>query len=199
MSKDNTDAFAADAGSSRPTREELERQLLEYDRPQGGDTDVEATEPATGTDVAVNDAQGDDGDDYSRPLVTVHSEFLGRDIQIVKPTDVALTMFQQDMSSGLLSDEERLGVFGDFCREHVVADDFKDWRFAIRRAAGRAPSNGQVIFYQETEKLMELIVAQTEETDQAAMDEAVNRAERRAALKKKAQGQGNVGPRGGRR
>lgn len=199
MSKDNTDAFAADAADRRPTREELERQLLEYDRPQDADSGDETTEGTTGTDVAVNDAQGDDGDDYSRPLVTVHSDFLGRDIQIVKPTDVALTMFQQDMSSGLLSDEDRLGVFGDFCREHVVADDFKDWRFAIRRAAGRAPRNGQVIFYQETEKLMELIVAQTEETDQKAMDEAVNRAERRAAMKRKAQGQGNVGPRGGRR
>ena len=198
MSKDNTDAFAADAGDRRPSREELERQLLEYDRPQEDDSGDETTQDAQGSDVAVNEPEEDD-DSYSRPLVTVHSEFLGRDIQIIKPTDVAITMFQQDMSSGLLTDEERLGVFGDFCREHVVADDFNDWRLSIRRSAGRNPSNGQVIFYQETEKLMELIVAQTEETDQKAMDEAVNRAERRAAMKKKSQGQGNVGPRGGRR
>lgn len=199
MSKDNTDAFAADAGDRRPSREELERQLLEYDRAQDADSGVETDEATSGTNVAVNEPEEADGDDYVRPLVTVRSEFLGRDIQIVKPTDVAITMFQQDMSSGLLTDEERLGVFGDFCREHVVADDFRDWRLSIRRAAGRAPRNGQVIFYQETEKLMELIVAQTEETDQKAMDEAVNRAERRAAMKKKSQGSGNVGPRGGRR
>lgn len=199
MSKDNTDAFAADAGDRRPTREELERQLQEYDQVQDADSGVEAGEATSTTDVAVNEPEADDGDEYARPMVTVHSEFLGRDIQIVKPTDVAITMFQQDMASGLLSDEERLGVFGDFCREHVVPDDFKDWRFAIRRAAGRNPKNGQVVFYQETERLMELIIDQTEQTDQEAMDAAVNRAERRAALKKKSQGQGNVGPRGGRR
>lgn len=181
MATDSTDAFAAEVEGARPSREELERQLAELDQ-EGGQ------ELATGDDGQDYDAdtEGDDEDAYTRPIVQVRNDFLGREIGIIKPTDVDLMMFQNDMGSKVLNDNQRMARNGDFCREHVVADDYEAWEDAVRRRAAREPRRGAVIFYEALQELVQQIAEQQEETDETEMNKAVNRAERRAALRAKA-------------
>lgn len=181
MATDNTDAFAAEVDGARPSREELERQLAELDQEAGQELATADAEQGVGT--------ADDGEEeetYTRPIAQVHNDFLGREIGIVKPTDVDLMMFQNDMGSKVLNDNQRMARNGDFCREHVLADDYEAWEDAVRRAAARDARRGAVIFYEALQELVQQIAEQQQETDEDEMNKAVNRAERRAALRAKA-------------
>lgn len=180
MATDSTDAFAAEVEGARPSREELERQLAELDQEAGQELATADGEQEVGA------TEGDDEDAYTRPIVQVRNDFLGREIGIIKPTDVDLMMFQNDMGSKVLNDNQRMARNGDFCREHVVADDYEAWEDAVRRRAAREPRRGAVIFYEALQELVQQIAEQQEETDETEMNKAVNRAERRAALRAKA-------------
>lgn len=166
-----THATTSDAVDTRPTREELERQLQELD------TQAEA-------DLAPTTDEDDDA--FTRPTVQVHNKFLGRDITIIRPTDVDLMMFQNDMGSRSLNDSQRMARNGDFCRDHVDTDDYEEWSLAVRDRAARDPRRGAVVFYEALQELVEIIADQTEQTDENEMKQATNRAQRRAALRAKA-------------
>lgn len=163
--------YPADAVDNRPSREELERQLRELDEQ---------------TDAELVPSGEEDEDTFVRPTVKVHNKFLGREITIVRPTDVDLMLFQNDMGSRSLNDNQRMAKNGDFCRDHVDVDDYDEWERAVRNRAAREPRRGAVIFYEALQELVELIADQTEETDESEMRQATNRAERRAALRAKA-------------
>lgn len=180
MASDSTEAFAADIDDTRKTREDLERELAALDA-------KESTDPATIADPDATGPEDDpDAEEFVRPIVQVRNDLLGRDIGIIRPTDVDIVIFQNDMGSKVLNDNQRMARNGDFCREHVVEADYEKWERAVRSAAARQPRRGAVIFYEAMQELVTVIIDQVEETDEAEMTKAMNRAERRAALKAKA-------------
>lgn len=169
MAVDNTEAFAAEVAPRR-TREELEAELAALEQ----ETDQEL--------APVEDKSGDE-EEWTRPIATVHCNFLGRDIGIIVPTDVDLMLFQSDMGSKVLNDVQKVSRQGDFCREHVDVDDYDAWERAVRDRSARDPKRAFVIFYEALNELVQLIADQSESTDEKEMTAAVNRAERRAALR----------------
>lgn len=177
MATDNTDVFAADANDTRPTREELEKQLAELDDP--------ATAPERADEI-IDAADVDDDDDAAEPeWLTYHSDFLDRDVRIAAPTDVAVTMFQQDMASRVAQDSEKVVLMGDFARRFVHPADFADWRNRIQAEAEKNPRHAFGVFWRENEKMVEELINVSTTTDSDYLEEEQNRAERRAALKRK--------------
>lgn len=184
MATDQTDAFAADAGTVTPSREELERQLAELDRqmaPEDAGTTVAVSEPS-GVDSVVQDEEA-----APRETITVYNELLGRDITIIPPTDVDVMFYNQRMESRRLSDSKRMAATGDFCADHINEDDYFDWEMAIRSRADREPNKGLVFFAEALEELMNQIVDSSKNTDDSELKQATNRAQRRAALRAKKQ------------
>lgn len=179
VATDNTDSFASDVEGRSPSREELERQLKELDNPS---SELDVTEAV--------DAETDWDDDEEEDLDAiewqdVESEFLGRAVRLSAPTDVAVTMFQQDMSSRVASGDDKIVIMGDFARQYMHPEDFYEWRTKIQTEAARNPRHAFGVFKRENEKMLETLIGIASDTDSDYIKEELNRSEKRAALKRK--------------
>lgn len=184
---DHTDAFEADLEQSAPgvdRRAELQAELDALNAETGAA--VATTGPS---DVADQDAELAGADEEDAPVhgdeFTMESKALGITVTMWRPTDVAVTFFQQDSASQVLDDAERLGATGDFVREHMPPAQWRAWRAAIQRAARRNPKAGGRVFYESVAEALNALIDHVDETDTAEMDAALNREQRRAALKAK--------------
>lgn len=184
---DHTDAFEADLEQSAPERDrraELQAELDALSADKGAA--VATTGPA---DIADPDAGVIGEDEEDSPVhgdeFTMESAALGITVTLWRPTDVAVTFFQQDSASQVLDDAERLGATGDFVRDHMPPEQWRAWRAAIKAAARRNPKIGGRVFYEAVAEALNALVENVDETDEKEMDAALNREQRRAALKAK--------------
>lgn len=188
MSTDNTAAFEADleqSGSATDRRAELQAELEALDH----QTPATTPAPASGA-VEVPEDAAEGGSGATEPLhgeeFTFTSSALdGMEVTLWRPTDVAVTLFQQDSASQVLDDADRLGATGDFVREHMPMYQWREWQRAIKQAARRNPRIGGRVFYEAVSEALTALLEHVDETDTAEMDAALNRAQRRAALKEK--------------
>lgn len=178
MATDNTDTFAAEAAEERPTRADLERQLAEL----GDTTD---TEDILDADEDLTVDVEDEEDEAPVEWITIESDIMPHGIRISKPTDVAVTLFQQDMSSRVATDNDKIVLMGDFSRKYVHPQDFYEWRTRIEKKAARNPREAFGVFWHQNEAIVEALLNSASNTDEEFMQAELNRAEKRAALKKK--------------
>lgn len=179
---DHTDAFEADlevGQTAEERRAALEAELAALDDEPGA-----AVAVASSSEVADDEPEAAAEETHGAEF-TFSSHALGIDVTLWRPTDVDVTLFQQDSASQVLDDAERLGATGDFVREHMPPAQWRAWRRAIQQAARRNPKIGGRVFYESVAEALNALIENVDETDEKEMDAALNREQRRAALKAK--------------
>ena len=174
-------AFQHDLAQSQPSQvPNNQHPPVSSSQPQPSNNPVDEV---VASDVNANPYANDGG--AAELQATAWCEVLGREITFTRPDEVSWTFFMEDMNSKRLTQSEKMGVSGDLFRDLLSEDDFYDWRRKQVAQARQNPASGGAAFFTDLALMTEMFAENIIETDEGEIEQAKNRAERRAALRAK--------------
>lgn len=120
-------------------------------------------------------------DDYA----TAYSEVFGREITFLRPTDIEFGQYAEDYGSESLDILGKSGAAGDFFRDHLSPEDFREYRRIVARKARRNPARGAVILWEIADNIMNTFYDNRIATDESETQKYIDRKRREQSLKAK--------------